>query len=108
MNGCAPPLFSVIVPLEFHRGHWERCLLTWQAQTMAKSQFEVILVMPPNFPAIARDKLAVLLGPQDRIQYSHEIHDVGLCAVGAAVARGAFLFFTESIAGQSRMFSRSA
>jgi hypothetical protein len=96
MNGCAPPLFSVIVPLEFHRGHWERCLLTWQAQTMAKSQFEVILVMPPNFPAIARDKLAVLLGPQDRIQYSNEIHDVGLCAVGAAVARGTFLFFTES------------
>jgi hypothetical protein len=98
MHGSAPesPLFSVVVPLEFHRGHWERCLLAWQAQTMARSQFEVILVMPPDFPAVARDKLTALLSAQDHIEYSDEIHDIGLCAVGAAVARGAFIFFTES------------
>ena len=68
----------------------------WQAQTLAKSQFEVILVMPPDFPAGAREKLLLLLSERDRVEYSDEIHDIGLCAVGAAVARGAFLFFTES------------
>jgi hypothetical protein len=95
MHGCAPqsPLFSVIAPLEFHREHWKRCLLAWQAQTMAKSQFEVILVMPPDFPAVARDELTALLSAQDRIEYSGEIHDIGLCAVGAAAAQGAFFFY---------------
>jgi hypothetical protein len=110
MHGCAPqsPLFSVIVPLEFHREHWKRCLLAWQAQTMAKSQFEVILVMPPDFPAVARDELTALLSAQDRIEYSGEIHDIGLCAVGAAAAQGAFFFLRNRIAGRSRMSSRSA
>jgi hypothetical protein len=31
-----------------------------------------------------------------RLEYSQQSHDIGLCAVGAAVARGKFLFFTES------------
>ena len=41
----------------------------WQAQTIAKSQYEVILVMPPDFPAGARDKLALLLSARDRIEH---------------------------------------
>jgi len=88
------PLFSVIVPLEYHRGQWERCWLGWQAQTVAKSQYETILVVSPDFPE--PDKLAALLGPQDRLEYSDEQHDIGLCAIGAARAHGQYLFFTES------------
>jgi hypothetical protein len=88
------PLFSVIVPLEYHRGQWERCWLGWQAQTLPKSQYELILVVPPDFPE--QEKLPALLGPQDRLEYSTERHDIGLCAAGAARAHGGFLFFTES------------
>ena len=87
------PLISVIVPLEYHRGQWERCWLGWQAQTVAKSQYETILVVPPDFPE--REKLPALLGPRDRLEYSNEQHDIGLCAIGAARAHGQYLFFTE-------------
>ena len=88
------PLFSVIIPLEYHRGQWERCWLGWQAQTLPKAQYELILVVPPDFPD--QKKLPALLGPRDRLEYSTERHDIGLCAIGAARARGQFLFFTES------------
>jgi hypothetical protein len=88
------PLFSVIIPLEYHRGQWLRCWLGWQAQTLPKSQFETILVVPPDFPE--QEKLPALLGLQDRLEYSTERHDIGLCAIGAARAHGSFLFFTES------------
>jgi hypothetical protein len=88
------PLFSVIVPLEYHRGQWERCWLGWQSQTLPRPQYEMILVVPPDFPE--QDKLPALLGPQDRLIHSDERHDVGLSAVGAARARGKYLFFTEA------------
>ena len=88
------PLFSVIVPLEYHRGQWEQCWLGWQAQTLPKSQYEMILVVPPDFPE--QEKLPALLGPGDRLEHSTERHDIGLSAVGAARAHGQFLFFTES------------
>jgi hypothetical protein len=88
------PLFSIIVPLEYHRGQWEQCWLGWQAQTLPKSKYEVILVVPPDFAQ--REKLPAMLGPGDRIEYSTEHHDIGLSAQGAARAGGQFLFFTES------------
>jgi hypothetical protein len=88
------PLISVIIPLEYHRGQWDQCWRKWQTQTLPKNQYETILVVPPDFPE--RDKLPALLGPQDRLEYSNENHDIGLCAMGATRARGQFLFFTES------------
>jgi hypothetical protein len=88
------PLFSVIIPLEYHRGQWESCWQGWQSQTLGKDAFEIILVVPPEFPQ--RDMLKDLAGPMTRLEYSQQSHDIGLCAVGAAVARGRFLFFTES------------
>src|SRR5882724_6605146 len=88
------PLFSVIIPLEYHRGQWESCWQGWQSQTLGKDAFEIILVVPPDFPQ--RDMLGALAGPMTRLEYSQQSHDIGLCAVGAAVARGKFLFFTES------------
>lgn len=88
------PLFSVIIPLEYHRGQWENCWQGWQSQTLERSAFEIILVVPPDFPQ--RHMLNELAGPMTRLEYSQQSHDIGLCAVGAAVARGKFLFFTES------------
>src|SRR6266403_705234 len=88
------PLFSVIIPLEFHRGQWERCWQGWQSQTLDRSAFEIILVVPPNFPE--RGKLSELKDPVPRLEYSRHSHDIALCADGAASARGKFLFFTES------------
>ncbi len=88
------PLFSVIIPLEYHRGQWELCWQGWQSQTLDKADFEIILVVPPNFSA--RDRLSELAGPVPRIEYSDHSHDIALCADGAARARGKFLFFTES------------
>jgi hypothetical protein len=84
-----PPLFSVIVPLEYHRGQWEQCLLGWQAQTAPKSQYETILVVPSDFPE--QEKLRALLGPRDRLEYSTEQHDISLC--GAARANGQFVLY---------------
>lgn len=87
------PLFSVIIPLEYHRGQWDRAWQGWQSQTLDRARFETILVVPPDFPD--KDKLAEL-GDLARLEYSHHSHDIGLCAAGAARARGQFLFFTES------------
>lgn len=88
------PLFSVVVPLEFHRGQWERGWRAWQAQSLAPSLYETLLVVPPGFPE--REQLVAMLGPNDRLVDADSHHDIGLCAVGAARARGRFLFFTES------------
>ena len=56
--------------------------------------FEIILVVPPDFPQ--REKLSELAGPGAHLEYSQQSHDIALCAVGASVARGKYLFFTES------------
>ena len=40
------PLFSVVIPFEFHRGQWERCMMAWMAQTFERSRYEVILMVP--------------------------------------------------------------
>jgi hypothetical protein len=90
----AAPLFSIIVPLEFHRGQWERCWLAWQSQSLARCRYEIILAVPPNFPA--REKLTTLIQPQDHLEYANASHDIALSAIGARRARGKFLFFTES------------
>jgi len=88
------PMFSVIIPLEYHRGQWEQSWLGWVSQTADKSLYEVILVVPPDFTA--REELKALAGDEARIEYAGFGHDIGLCAFGATKARGRYLFFTES------------
>jgi len=87
-------MFSVIIPLEYHRGQWEQSWLGWISQTADKSLYEIILVVPPDFTA--REELKALAGGDARIEYAGIGHDIGLCAFGATVARGRYLFFTES------------
>lgn len=91
------PLFSVIIPLEWHRDRWEQCLRAWQAQTLANSQYELVLVLSRSFTE--RDQLSALLVETDgryRVVVSDSNHDMGLCVFGAEQARGQFFFFTES------------
>ncbi|MCS3730358.1 glycosyltransferase family 2 protein [Bradyrhizobium betae] len=88
------PVFSVIIPLEYHRGQWEQSWLGWVSQTAEKSLYEIILVVPPDFTA--RDELRALAGDRARLEFTASEHDIGLCAFGATKARGSYLFFTES------------
>jgi len=93
----AVPLFSVVIPLEFHRDLWKKCLHAWQAQSIAVSDYELLLVCPPNFSD--RKALEEFLAGTDsvcRVLESDCQHDMGLCAFGAKHARGQYLFFTES------------
>lgn len=86
------PLFSVIIPLEAHRGQWERCWQCWNTQTVDRSAYEIIVVVRPDFPSDA-----MLHGiPLDCIEFSDRSHEIDLCAVGAARARGKYLLFTEA------------
>lgn len=88
------PMFSVIIPLEYHRGQWEHSWLGWASQTVEKSLYEIILVVPPDFTA--HDELRALAGDRARLEFTASEHDIGLCAFGATKARGSYLFFTES------------
>jgi hypothetical protein len=93
----ASPRFSIIVPLESHRGQAVRCLRGWaKEQLFPREQFELVVASPPGYPRGELDEIRRLLGPQDRIlELAHE-HDMALCAVAAEAARGEVLFFTES------------
>jgi len=86
------PLISVIIPLEYHRDQWNRCWEAWNTQTVARSVYELILVVPPDFRE--HDWLDGLSA--DCLEFSSHSHDIDLCAAGAAKARGRYLFFTEA------------
>lgn len=101
-NGSGP-VFSVIVPLEYHRGRWEECLSGWQAQTLARECFEIIVVVPPDFPA---DLLAPFLTASTTALHAASSHDIALAAVGATRARGESL--PKRIVGRSRTSSKNA
>lgn len=88
------PLFSVVIPLEFHRGHWEHAWLGWYEQSVDKSLYEIILVVPPDFSS--SEELQALRQLGARLEFADWRHDIGLCAAGATRAHGAYLFFTES------------
>lgn len=93
-HGGGSPLFSIIIPLEYHRGQWEQSWLGWTSQTADKSLYEIILVVPPEFKG--REELKALAGDEARLEFTDSEHDIGLCAFGATKARGSHLFFTES------------
>jgi hypothetical protein len=89
--------FSVIIPLEFHRGQGTHCVTAWcRHQTFPMHDFEIICVMPITYPAADRQAIEAVLRPQDRLIPSNAAHDMTHCVEGAAVARGENLFFTES------------
>jgi len=87
----------VVIPFEYHRGQWERCIGAWMAQTVEPLRYEVILVVPPGFPR--QQELTDFLSRTNsrcRLLECDLHHDIGLSAFGASAARGQLLFFTES------------
>jgi hypothetical protein len=97
MISSSAPAFSVIVPLEFHRGQWETCIQKWcDGQDFPRRQYEVIAVVPPSFSSEALARLAALLSPYDRLERTNVVHDISLVAIGARISKGDFLVFTEA------------
>lgn len=90
--------FSIIIPLEFHRGQIEICLERWvHQQTYPRDQYEIVAIGCSS----SLDEETVtffkrLLSEQDRLILFDEPHDMALCAYGARQAKGEVLFFTES------------
>ena len=94
----APLRFSVIVPLEFHRGQTEECLRRWASdQTLPASDYEIVAAAcRSSLDDVTASRLRALLGPRARLLLFDEPHDMPLCAQAAAAARGEVLVFTES------------
>jgi hypothetical protein len=89
--------FSIIIPLEFHRGQSERCVRAWcQQRQFASCDYEVICVVPQNYPVRERKALLGTLRDHDRLIESQAAHDMAHCVEGAAAAKGENFFFTES------------
>lgn len=91
------PLFSIVIPLEFHRGQIERCLTGWtRGQTCPDDEYELVVVAPEHLDAKLISKVQRLLRDQDTLLLDPSDHDMTLCVAGARAARGRVLFFTES------------
>jgi hypothetical protein len=89
--------FSVIIPLESHRGEAVRCVRGWaKGQQFPREQFEIVVASPAGHSTPELDEIRGLLGPQDRMLEIDRHHDMDLCAMAAECARGEVLFFTES------------
>src|SRR5271157_328644 len=89
--------FSIIIPLDFHRSRALDCIRGWvTTQHMPAGEFELICVLPSDDPDKLGDSIRPLLRPHDRLAPCDAHHDMELCAHGAALARGTYLFFTHS------------
>lgn len=89
--------FSVIIPLEFHRGLSERCIGAWATgQTFPREQFEILIAAPDTHDAAELRALQALLSPHDRLLRLPWHHDMPLVAEAARQAQGETLVFTEA------------
>lgn len=89
--------FSIIIPLEFHRGLSERCIGAWAtSQTYPRDQFEILIAAPDTHDPAELRALHELLGSHDRMLRLAWHHDMPLVAEAARQARGEILVFTEA------------
>jgi predicted dehydrogenase len=90
------PRFSVLIPLEEHRGHLANCLDAWfKNQSVAASSFEVI-VLSDGHDSEAEKLARGYLRQGDQLVMSPRENQSGLYDLGARQARGEFLLITES------------
>jgi len=92
----AIPKWSIIIPLEFHRGVGTDCLAKWSELRRAGGRFELVLAAPESMRDPEVESFTKHMGDGDQILYFPEEHDMNLVASGAKAARGDWLFFTES------------
>jgi len=89
--------FSIIIPLDFHRSRSLDCIRGWvETQRMPADDFELIWLLPSDDPDKLGDSIRQFLRPLDQFVLCDAHHDMDLCARGAALACGTYLFFTES------------
>lgn len=89
--------FSILIPLEEHRGIAVRCIAAWaQGQSAGRESFEILVAAPASHDPGEIEAIRSLLAPQDRILTCPEEHDMPLVAAAAKEARGEILIFTES------------
>ncbi|MDA0657553.1 MAG: hypothetical protein O3C60_01820 [Planctomycetota bacterium] len=89
--------FSVLIPMEFHRGLATRCVSGWtQRQDFPRSEFEVIVAAPRRGDAAETASVAAVLGPQDRLLFVDANHDMPLVAAAARQSLGENLVLTEA------------
>jgi hypothetical protein len=90
------PRWSIIIPLEFHRGVGTDCLAKWSELRSAGGHFELVLAAPESMRGPEAEVFSKYMGDGDQILFFPEEHDMDLVASGAKAARGDWLFFTES------------
>ncbi len=89
--------YSIIIPLEFHRGLTDRCVAGWaRKQTFPRDRFEVIVAAPASHSIAVREEVARQLDDQDQLIVLDADHDMPLVAAAARAARGEVLVFTEA------------
>jgi len=102
--------FSVIIPLEFHRGLAERCIWEWtRGQDFPRESYQIIIAAPRGHNRKELGVLESLLGRQDGLLLLPYKHDMSLVAAAAHEAAGDAFFFTEAHCLPKRdVLSRSA
>lgn len=89
-------LFSVLIPLEFHRDQLAASIQKWREQTFDGTNFEILIIASRETAPSDLDAARVLLRPNDRLLLTDATHDAAQVADGAMQARGEILYFTES------------
>jgi hypothetical protein len=90
--------FTVIIPLEFHRGQIENCLRGWVSrQTFDRNKYEILAAgCTTSLGTDAVSQIKNLLRSHDRLLLSEQPHDMALFTSASPQARGEILVFTES------------
>jgi len=89
--------FSVIIPLEFHRGLAVQCVRGWtDGQTYPRNAYELLVAAPDDHDTAEIAEIEAVLGPHDRLLRLPHHHDMPLMADAARQASGEMLVFTES------------
>jgi hypothetical protein len=97
MIGMPSVAFSVIIPLESHRGLAERCIWQWtREQDFPRESYQVIIAAPRGHNRKELDVLKNFLGHRDCMLLLPHRHDMPLVAAAAQEAAGDAFFFTEA------------
>ncbi len=90
----SPPIFSVLIPLESHRGLAIECVEAWaRKQTFPRDLFQIIISAPEGR---SLRRLKGLLSPADILIRGESEHDISLVAEAVPAATGQYLFLTEA------------
>lgn len=91
-EGLSQLRFSIVIPLEDHRGMAQRSVVSWtRHQSFPAGAYEVIVLGS----AALTDRIRPMLRPPDRTIVSDGTNNIELYDIGARAAQGEFVVFTE-------------